>query len=764
MIEGLLLCIPFHPGVPVGAEIVVEELPGGLVAEFEVEYTAEGVPRREGSFTVLGPDGTKRVLGEYSAGKRSGRWRFRYADGSPLAAGSFRQGSRSGEWEFEYPDGEPWMKGDYRGGWPRGEWKVWRRSGELDLWHSGDYDYVRIDLEGGGEARGPILDGQPHGPWTTTWRPEQVQLEAEFGRGERSGSWRFWHVDGSFDPAFLSGEYAGPRWEPLLRVDPVEIEPASPGLSAEARERLRALGYLGSTEMALDTRVISLIAHPKLVAADLRRTYDDARGGDATATLRLLGHAAGGHREVLPLILDELADLDFDRAEDQGRCRWLLSELVGPIAWGLRLVRPDEGDPDVLRLAVLRLASLEYLTRGADLWWQLDLAFGPGAGLEVPAPALLRPAVPIEGFARLTAEDWLYASRFARRDPIDRKHRKALDAALEWLVLHQDPEGKWDCDDFMKHDVASEVHDGPGMAEHDVACTALSLLALMGDGSTPTEGPYRENVLRGVRWLLSQQDRESGLLTEAIGSAFLYDHAIATWALCEAYAFSGSQAVATAAQGAVDCALRARNPKGVWRYELLPDGNNDTSVTGWMAYALAAAEEAGLRVDPIWRRYTRDWLEQVTDPATGRVGYDVRGSKSARVHGVNEHFPVDASEAMTGIGLQCRLILGQDAEEPILEKHVELLLKCLPAWEPASFRVDQYYWFQATEGLRHVGGKAFDAWTKALEEALLESQHEDGCWPPVGPWGHAGGRVYSTALSALMLESPKRHARVPGRR
>ena len=59
--------------------------------------------------------------------------------------------------------------------------------------------------------------------------------------------------------------------------------------------------------------------------------------------------------------------------------------------------------------------------------------------------------------------------------------------------------------------------------------------------------------------------------------------------------------------------------------------------------------------------------------------------------------------------------------------------------------------------------------SKHLETAVLRSQHprgsgaRTGSWDPIGPWGlTAGGRVYSTALMVLALETPYRYARAPG--
>ena len=61
-----------------------------------------------------------------------------------------------------------------------------------------------------------------------------------------------------------------------------------------------------------------------------------------------------------------------------------------------------------------------------------------------------------------------------------------------------------------------------------------------------------------------------------------------------------------------------------------------------MLQALGTGERAGIHVrgDPIGGGLA--WIGEVTDPATGRVGYDAMGSLSARVPGKNDDFPADS--------------------------------------------------------------------------------------------------------------------------
>ena len=345
----------------------------------------------------------------------------------------------------------------------------------------------------------------------------------------------------------------------------------------------------------------------------------------------------------------------------------------------------------------------------------------------------------------------------------------SMEAGLQWLADHQDQDGRWDCDGFMDHDPLDDLCTGPGGSLHDVGVTGLALLAFLGNGNTTSRGPYRNTVKRGLRWLQAQQDPDTGLIGDAVGKGYLYDHAIASLALCEAYYFSSSPLLKHTAQKALNQISRARNPYGAWRYDVPPTGENDTSVTGWMVIALQSGRDAGLVVDEDALIGALTWIDEVTDPSTGRVGYDSIGSVSAREQGINDHFPTDRAEAMTAVGLLSRVFLGQTPDEhPIMRKHAELMLRALPRWDADGLGSDMYYWYYGSYAMFQMGGRYWKAWNKAMKAAVLESQRKDGAhsgsWDPAGPWGKQGGRVYSTAMMVLCLEVYFRYSRVIGGR
>lgn len=343
-----------------------------------------------------------------------------------------------------------------------------------------------------------------------------------------------------------------------------------------------------------------------------------------------------------------------------------------------------------------------------------------------------------------------------------------LEDALQWLARHQDDDGKWDCDDFMKHDDrTATVCDGAGSSVHDVGVTGLALLAFLGDGNTLRTGTYRENLRRGVAWLRSQQSPDTGLFGQAASHDFLYDHAIATYAMVEAAGLSGYTLLRPVAQKALDYLAAHRNPYGVWRYQPR-DNDNDTSVTGWCVMALESGRHFGFLVDDNALRCSLAWLDQISD-ASGVHGYTKAGEPSSRKPG--EHatrFPTEKGAAMTAVGLFCRFFLGQDPrEKPVMAAAAKVLLQKPPVWDTKAGTIDHYYWYYATYTLFQMGGPAWTSWQKKIEPVLVQHQHHDraqknlhGSWDPIGAWGEDGGRVYSTALLAMTLQAGYRYTRL----
>ncbi|MHC4136132.1 MAG: hypothetical protein ACYS0K_14225, partial [Planctomycetota bacterium] len=212
----------------------------------------------------------------------------------------------------------------------------------------------------------------------------------------------------------------------------------------------------------------------------------------------------------------------------------------------------------------------------------------------------------------------------------------------------------------------------------------------------------------------------------------------------------------------------ARNPYMAWRYEPR-GGENDTSVTGWCVMALKSGKFAGLEVDPDAFEGARQWVDKMTDPNFGQVGYNYPGGAPARPEGKQDRFPPEKSHAMTAAGILSRIFLGEDPRaSEMIKKGANLCVELPPVWNPDTGDIDMYYWYYATLALFQTGGAYWRKWNENMKDAIVKNQHQKGSgsrtgsWDPIGVWGDDGGRVYSTAVLVMCLEVYYRYDRVFG--
>jgi hypothetical protein len=74
---------------------------------------------------------------------------------------------------------------------------------------------------------------------------------------------------------------------------------------------------------------------------------------------------------------------------------------------------------------------------------------------------------------------------------------------------------------------------------------------------------------------------------------------------------------------------------------------------------------------------------------------------------------------------------------------------------------DLYFAHFGSLAMHQVGGDAWARWWPTVRSALLKSQQPDGAWPAdFDRWHGYGGQVYTTAMGALILETPVRYPRL----
>ena len=342
----------------------------------------------------------------------------------------------------------------------------------------------------------------------------------------------------------------------------------------------------------------------------------------------------------------------------------------------------------------------------------------------------------------------------------------AIHLGLEFLAKHQKPDGSWALAGFdTEHPLSKR------QLNSDTAATGLVLLAFQGGGYNHREFKYAAPLNHAIKWLVEHQADDGCLYLESDKrsdqACRMYSHGIATLALTEAYGMTQDPALKGPAQKAIDYIATSQHPqKGGWRYFANPKAQStDTSVSGWMMMALQSAELAELNVDPAIKEKLTGWLDVAADPeneSTYRYNpYAVNSEGVSRVQGLR------STPSMTSVGLLMRIYSGWNKNDTRLLNGADyLLLQQLPNTSTRKMR-DTYYWYYATQVLKHVGGEHWNQWNNVLRPLLIDTQQRKGemagSWHPYEPvpdrWGAYGGRLYVTTMNLLSLEV--RHRLLP---
>jgi hypothetical protein len=374
---------------------------------------------------------------------------------------------------------------------------------------------------------------------------------------------------------------------------------------------------------------------------------------------------------------------------------------------------------------------------------------GPGGEAEAAADAALVGAKPLPETYRLRVTGDHLGAALAGGG--SQQTEASVQAALRWLAEHQGDDGRWEA---RRNEAGREVTpDGRSRpnagADADTGMTGLALLAMLGAGNTHLRGAYRENVRRGLNFLLQSQDAHGCLSGSADRYAAMYCHAIATFSLGEAYGMTGEPRLEQSLRRAVAYTISAQDPYGGgWRYQ--PRDAGDTSQLGWQFMSLKSAETAGIPMPEATRQGIIRYLQSVASRGNG---------------GLASYRPLEApSRTMTAEAMLCWQFLGLPRTHPACDEAANYLLGAPPGVGPPNF----YYWYYGTFVMYQFRGDGWQRWNAAVTTQLVNLQNREGplagSWNPDSVWGGYGGRIYSTALGAMCLEVYYRFLPVYGNR
>lgn len=371
---------------------------------------------------------------------------------------------------------------------------------------------------------------------------------------------------------------------------------------------------------------------------------------------------------------------------------------------------------------------------------------------------------------------------------------------LRWLARHQNADGSWTAAGVRQHCSSDATCSDPKQtwtSNYDEGLTGMALLAYLGAGYSHeskqwivdpiTHQRWRvgDIVKNGLRWLKNRQNQDGSFSRDR---AFLYNEALATLALTEAYGLTQNRYWQEPAQRGIDFLVRAQrpNPSGQgawgWRYASrqdieakYPGGSldetgkrelfdSDLSATGWCVMALKSAQLSKLTVDPNAMEGALAFARFVSLP-DGQAGYlDAKGA-GQKVSGIDDHFEYHAA-SMSALSMCVRTFTAHDAADPFLEPAARRVVADLPRTGKDGLEADYYYWYYGSIALHQFdgpdsprsSGKYWGPWNKAMVEALTTTQtHDpkscrDGGWLRPDRWCHSGGPIYATAINVLTAE------------
>ncbi len=251
------------------------------------------------------------------------------------------------------------------------------------------------------------------------------------------------------------------------------------------------------------------------------------------------------------------------------------------------------------------------------------------------------------------------------------------------------------------------------------AVVGFAVIAMLAHGDDPNYGPYATHIRRGLGFILSEMNEQTGYIGRT-----MYNHGFATLALAEAYGAVNDARLGPALKKAVQLILDSQegNPEGAWRYN--PDSvDADTTVSGAQMVALFAARNAGIAVPEKAIEKGLDYFRKC-QAAEGGFGYTNSSGPNA---------------PRTAIGCLV-MILAKKKNTEMYKKAFEFLEST-----PRSGHYHYYYLYYGAQTYFHHSPSAWRKWNQENIAALRTTQNADGSWE--GQFGP----VFSTSTALLSM-------------
>ena len=311
---------------------------------------------------------------------------------------------------------------------------------------------------------------------------------------------------------------------------------------------------------------------------------------------------------------------------------------------------------------------------------------------------------------------------------------EAVVKALRWLKTNQQPDGSW-------------------AGQSKVAMTGLALLAYFGHCETPASEEFGVSCMDGIVYLVGVGMKNGGKMADNFASNhWVYEHAIATYALAEAATFCKlirqdvpglTETTAKAGQFIID----NQNDNGGWAYSYtLEGGHTDVSIVGWQLQALKACSHTGIKFPGMSGSVARG-LKFIAGCQAENGGYGYTGPTSGA-----SYF------TLTGVGMLSHQMWDK-GNSPGVKKAAKYVTENT-RFDFNGECCDLYGHYYESQAMMQLGGKAWEKYNSLFRDQLLANQNPDGSWKVPGGGAklravaptYQSDAVYRTCLATLMLE------------
>jgi len=327
-----------------------------------------------------------------------------------------------------------------------------------------------------------------------------------------------------------------------------------------------------------------------------------------------------------------------------------------------------------------------------------------------------------------------------------------------------DSGGTPECEDAvvksLRYLKENQNQDGSWTDQQKVGMTGLALLAYLGHCETAQSEEFGETVLSAITYLVDKAMKNNGkLATDFKDNHWCYEHAIAVYALAEAYTLcvksfgENIHQLEEAVLASGQFMINSQHQGGGWDYGYSEDSGRggDTSIVGWHLQALKACKYTGLDFKNI-TSCSRDGLAYMErcQNSDGSMGYSGTG-----LHG--------DGTTLAAVGALCAQIWKSSATK-MARKGCDFIDKNMK-FDWSTPDSDLYGHYYAVQALINNGGREWKKYNELFRDQVLKNQNADGSYKDVAGGGQinataasfkGGGKFnihYRTCLATLMLEA-----------